>query len=130
MDKGAISADPYVPPFVARPEGAPVYHGFRVLEDVEAEGFRLGMITDFLAEPGTAGDAFVVAPDGSRAGIVWESECDEPYFIEVLPPNSERWGVWGVGLSIPLRSKSDARTYLATLVPELRQRWIAWTATG
>jgi hypothetical protein len=107
-----------------------VYHGFPVLEDVEVEGFRLGMITDFLVEPDTAGDAFVVAPDGSRAGIVWEAECSESYFTEVLPPSDERWGVWAVGLPIPLRSKTDARTYLAALVPELRQRWTTWTASN
>jgi hypothetical protein len=130
VDQNAASADPSAPAFVARPEGAPVYHGFPLLEDVEVDGFRLGMITDFLAEPDTAGDAFVVAPDGSRAGIVWEAECSEPYFIEVRSPDLGRWGVWGVGLSVPLRSKEDARTYLAALVPELRQRWLAWTSNS
>jgi hypothetical protein len=108
VDKNAASADPSAPAFVARPEGAPVYHGFPLLEDVEVDGFRLGVITDFLAVPDTAGDAFVVAPDGSRAGIVWEAECNEPYFTEVLPPDPGRWGVWGVGLSVPLGSKEDA----------------------
>ena len=130
MDNDAASADPSAPPFVARPENAPVYHGFRMLKDVEVGGFHLGMITNFLAQPGTAGDAFVVAPDGSRAGLVWEAECDEPYITEVLPPSSERWGVWAVGLSIPLRSNADALTYLAALVPELRQRWMAWTTSS
>jgi virginiamycin B lyase len=36
------------------------------------------MITDFLSEPATEGDAYVIAPDGSRAGLVWQSGC-APY---------------------------------------------------
>jgi hypothetical protein len=72
IDPNAISASPTEPAFVAPPKGAPVYHGFVVLKDVSAEGFTFGAITDFEAEPCDAGDAFVVAPDGSRAGLVWE----------------------------------------------------------
>lgn len=67
LDPEAASADPSLPAFPAKPPGAAAYHGFRQL-DVEVDGFRWGMITDFLAEPDTDGDAFVVAPDGSRAG--------------------------------------------------------------
>lgn len=124
LDKEARSADAALPAFLARPEGESVYYGFPVLEGIEVEGWRLGMITDFLAEPDTAGDAFVIAPDGSRAGLVWEAECPHPYFVEVLPPEEGRWGVWGVGLSLPLRSVADAREYLEALLPELRQRWM------
>jgi hypothetical protein len=72
LDPNAISASPTEPAFVAPPKGAPVYHGFVVLEDVSVEGFTFGAITDFEAESCDAGDAFVVAPDGSRAGLVWE----------------------------------------------------------
>jgi len=31
-----------------------------------------------------SGDAFVIAPDGSRAGLVWEAS-DKPYFQEIMP---------------------------------------------
>ena len=86
------------------------------------------MITDFLAAPDTAGDAFVIAPDGSRAGLVWESEVDDAYFHEVLPPNEIRWGVWAVGLPLPLRTAGDALQFLEALIPELRLRWEAWRA--
>lgn len=50
------------------------------------------MITDFVADPDTWGDAFVVAPDGSRAGLVWESQVSDPFFNEVLAPDDDRWG--------------------------------------
>ena len=36
------------------------------------DGFTLGTITDFEAEPSHFGDAFVVAPDGGRGGLIWE----------------------------------------------------------
>lgn len=77
VDPDAVSAQPGVAAFIARPKGQPVYYGFPILEDVEVEGFRLGMITDWEREPSSYGDAFVVAPDGSRAGIIWE-DLDEP----------------------------------------------------
>ncbi len=113
------------PAFFARPEGAPVYHGFVILDDVIVDGFTLGKITDFEAQHCNEGDAFVIAPDGSRAGLVWEF-CDNPYFHAVLPPEAERWGVWGVGLVIPMTSRSNARANLAAILPELKARWIAW----
>ena len=77
MDASAQSTSADRPAFLAKPNGAPVYHGFRILEDVNVDGFTLGVITDFEVEPAVYGDAFVVAPDGSRAGLVWEI-CDTP----------------------------------------------------
>ena len=91
VDPTAASADPTLPSFLVRPEGSPVYTGFPVIEGSEVDGFRLGMITDFEAKPGTMGDAFVVAPDNSRAGLVWGTEVDEPYCNEVGPPDAARW---------------------------------------
>lgn len=74
LDASAESANPHRPAFLARPEGTPVYHGFPVVEGVEVDGFRLGMITDFESSP-EDGDAFVVAPDGDRAGLVLCRGC-------------------------------------------------------
>jgi hypothetical protein len=50
VDHNATSASRTEPAFIARPAGAPVYHGFQVLEDVTVEGFAFGKITDFEAE--------------------------------------------------------------------------------
>jgi len=66
IDDSARSGSPTEPAFVVRPEGAPVYHGFVVLDDVKVDGFTLGKITDWEAEPCETGDAFVIAMDGSR----------------------------------------------------------------
>jgi hypothetical protein len=51
VDPNTASASPTEPAFLARPAGAPVYHGFQVLEDVVVEGFTFGKLTDFEAEP-------------------------------------------------------------------------------
>jgi hypothetical protein len=80
IDATALSASPTEPAFIAPPEGAPVYHGFVILDDIDVDGFTLGKITDFEAEPCEEGDAFVIAPDGSRAGelglpAVYGAEC-------------------------------------------------------
>jgi len=84
-----------------------VYHGFVVLDGVVVDGFTLGKITDWEAEPCETGDAFVIAPDGSRAGLVWQV-CDPPYFQEVMPTEATRWGVWGVGFLLPMISRENA----------------------
>ncbi|MGB8661499.1 MAG: hypothetical protein WA621_19745 [Candidatus Acidiferrum sp.] len=72
VDPNTASDSPTERALIARPAGAPVYHDFQVLEDVVVEGFTFGKITDFESEPRQEGDAFVVAPDNSRAGLVWE----------------------------------------------------------
>ena len=128
VDRVAPSVDPNQPAFLSKPEGAPVYHGFPTVPGAEVEGFKLGMITDFEAQPDTTGDGFVIAPDGTRAGLVWESEVTEPYFDEVLPPDHDRWGVWAVGVREPLRSAADGKGFLEAMLPELRSRWEAWKA--
>jgi hypothetical protein len=109
IDEQAESTDPVLQAFLSRPPGAPVYHGFPVIDGAEVDGFRLGMITDFLAEPTDVGDAYVVAPDGSRVGLVWESGCAS-YFNEVSPSmnaacSSSRPGP-GSGARVPGRAVS------------------------
>jgi len=127
VDHKAQSASPTEPAFIARPEGAPVYHGFVVLDDVTVDGFTLGKITDWEAEPCDSGDAFVIAPDGSRAGIVWEV-YDPAYFEEIMPMEAARWGVWGVGFLLPMASRENARKNLESILPQLKSRWAEWNS--
>ena len=94
IDSEAKSASPTEPAFIARPDNAPVYHGFVVLDDVTVDGFTLGKITDWEAESCEEGDAFVIAPDGTRAGLVWET-CGTPHFQEVLPVEAAK-GEYGM----------------------------------
>ena len=125
IDRKAASASPSEPAFIARPEGAPVYHGFVILDDVAVDGFILGKITDWEAEPCEKGDAFVIAPGGSRAGIVWQV-CNPPYFEEIMPIEAARWGVWGVGLLLPMTGRENARKNLEPILPQLKSRWGEW----
>lgn len=125
LDPLAKSGSQTEPAFIARPAGAPVYHGFEVLSDVVVGGFTLGKITDFEIETCAEGDAFVVAPDNSRAGLVWEVS-DKSYFQEILPPEAERWGVWGVSFPNAMTSRETARQNLACILPELKKRWEEW----
>jgi hypothetical protein len=125
LDAKAASADPSLPAFLAKPKGAPVYHGFPILEDVVVEGFTLGIITDFESEPATVGDAFVVAPDGTRCGLAWQ-QFHEPRFTVVIPPEPDRWGVYDVNFQHPMDSRESARKNLQSIIEELKKRWSDW----
>ena len=73
LDEQKVSSSSELPAFLSRPEGAPVYHGFVLVEETRTDGWCFGAITAFEEPEGCkAGDGFVVAPDGSRAGLVWE----------------------------------------------------------
>ena len=50
------------------------------------------------------GDAFVVAFDGSRAGIIWEVGESK---IEVSIPPNDRWGVFHVGFARRVHDEGD-----------------------
>ncbi|HEV2297004.1 MAG TPA: hypothetical protein VGR72_00620 [Candidatus Acidoferrales bacterium] len=126
IDQSAKSARPGMPAFLSKPEGAPVYHGFPILEDVEVDGFKFGMITDFLLRADAVeGDSFVVAPDGSRGGMVWKVALEER-FIELLPIEKDRWGVWEVTFPYPMRTRRDAKRNLKVIVPRLKEKWELW----
>jgi hypothetical protein len=120
-DDSASSAKPELPAFLARPPGAPVYHGFPLLEESETDGWRLGVISAFDEEPEgcDGGDAYVVAPDGSRAGLVWASGNFATH--EICPPDSERWGVYGIAFPRAVRSLADLVECFRAVLPELKQ---------
>lgn len=122
IDANARSASRARPALIATPEGAPVYHGFQVLEDVVVDGFQFGKITDFEAEPCQEGDAFVVAPDNSRAGLVWEV-ADKASVTEISPLEPGRWGVWAVSFPHPMNSRENVRRNLELILPPLKQKW-------
>lgn len=88
----------------------------------DVDGFELGMFVSY----DTCGDAWVRAPDGSVSTLIWET--GEPaHFQDVIEPDGSRWGTYAVQLPLPLTTDAEAATYLAALLPELRQRWDRWT---
>lgn len=125
LDPEAPSASDSVPAFLARPAGAPIYHGFEVLDGVEADGFRLGTISAL--GPEDYGDAFVIAPDGSRAGLVWEVG-DSRALGEICGFEPDRWGVWAVEFPRPMNSVEGAQSNLREVLAPLREKWQDWLA--
>jgi len=119
-------ADPALPAFMARPAGAPVYHGFPLLEESRTDdGWCFGIISDPDCPEGrNGGDAFVVAPDNSRAGLVWRVG---PAELEVIsPPTTTRWGVFTVGITREVHSCQELAEQLQAWLPELRLRHAEW----
>ena len=129
VDHQALSAKFGQPAFAPRPSGAPVYHGFQVMTDVSVQGFTLGKITDFEAEPSDDGDACVIAPDNSRCGLTWHVSS-EPCFSVIVPHESERWGVWAVSFPYPMTSRENARRNLEHIFPRLQEEWGRWRTRG
>ncbi len=125
IDHAATSASPGLPGFLARPSDAPVYHGFKVLHDVVVDGFTFGMITDFEAEPVSYGDAFVVAPDNSRAGLVWQVS-ETHVFEQACTETEDRWGVWAVTFPLPMTSRENVAANLTTVILLLKAKWENW----
>ena len=124
VDPLAGSTNPNLPAFIAAPKGAPAYYGFPLLSNSEKEGFSFGVITEPNGNvPASWGDAFVVAPDGSRAGIVWQAQGEpEPVVCE---PSPGRWGVYAFRFSHPVRSEQDLIENLHEVLPQLKAFYAA-----
>ena len=121
-DPSAPSAKPGEPAFVARPAGSPVYHGFVIVPETCTDGWCLGTITAFEDPDGCdGGDAFVVAPDGSRAGLIWQVGT-EP-LQEILPPDAERWGVYAISFPHVTRTVEDLVSAFRAVLPQLKAKY-------
>jgi hypothetical protein len=124
LDPHAESTLPDLPAFIGRPAGAVPYHGFPLLPHSEIDGFAFGVISEPGGDsPASWGDAFVVAPDGSRAGIVWGS--GGPDVQVVVPPDATRWGVYYFRFDQPVRSDADLIRNLHSALPRLKEFYAA-----
>ncbi|MFL6230213.1 MAG: 3-deoxy-8-phosphooctulonate synthase [Pyrinomonadaceae bacterium] len=122
LDETAESVTPDLPAFLSRPEGSPVYHGFGLIEETGTDGWCFGAITEFEDPNGCeSGDSFVIAPDGSRAGIVWEVGTGE--IEEVLPPDEGRWGVYAVWFPRIVKTVDDLVSNFRHVLPELQKKY-------
>ena len=129
VDSSAESASPDLPAFVSRPGGAPVYYGFTIIEESRIDGWVFGRVNDYEDPNGCEwGDAFVVAPDGTRAGIVWQVDNFEPQVV--CAPGKERWGVYGFAYPTAVRTTADFVKMCHSFLPELRRRHAAVTASA
>jgi hypothetical protein len=71
------------------------------------------------SRPASWGDAYVVAPDGTRAGIVWVMKG--PVTEVVFPPEPGRWGVYQFLFEHPVLSDADLIRNLHAILPRLKE---------
>jgi hypothetical protein len=129
LDPDAASASAHLPAFLARPDDAPVYHGFPIIRESLTDGWQFGTISDYEDPAGCDfGDAFVIAPDGSRAGLVW-SVGDYPT-REVCRPDAGRWGVYEIAFCKPVRTTADFVECCRAVLPELSRIFLAIEAAA
>lgn len=108
------------PANLSRTTGTPVYHGFVVVPETCTDGWCMGVISDYEDPDGVdAGDAYVIAPDGTRADLVWGVGV-EP-ILEILPPDEERWGVYAVCFPHVVRDTADLTNAFRALLPSLKE---------
>lgn len=94
-------------------------HGY---PEAEVNGFTIGMFVSY----DDCGDAWVRAPDGSIATLVWETGSPS-YFEESIAPDPQgRWGTYAVQQPLPLTTDEEAANYLRALLPALRPLWETW----
>jgi hypothetical protein len=119
LDQTAPSANLGQPASLARPAGAPVYHGFPLVEATRTDGWCYGAVTEYEDPHGCLfGDGYVQAPDGSRAGLVWE--VGEGEVTVVCAPTPDRWGVWAVWFPHPVRTVDDLTNTFRRILPTLK----------
>src|SRR5512143_1116592 len=105
------------------------YSGFEIIPETDTDGWCFGAITvyggtDCSCPPGgcVAGDGFVEAPDGSRAGIVWSvGEIEEPFRIS--EPEQGRWGVFEVPFARPVKTTDDLVYCFRKVLPYLQDEY-------
>jgi hypothetical protein len=124
LDPQAESSNPEKPAFLAPPDGAKAYHGHPLITESCIDGYCYGAITDFLqadTEAGcTIGNAFVQAPDGSRAGFMWEVRKERGY-LTVEGPDNKRWGLYYFGIASPILTTTDMRDMFKGILPTLKK---------
>lgn len=113
-------------PFFIRKNNEQVYSGFPLVTQTETEGFTYGAITDYLdpdSEEGcTWGDGFVQAPDGSRAGLVWEVS-NKSFLKTLTKPNSKRWGIYSINFPKPIKTIDDLVYNFRLVLPGLIDKY-------
>jgi len=119
-DPSAAPASAELPESLSLPDSSPVYHGFVVVPETCTDGWCLGVITEYEDPDGVdSGDAFVIAPDGSRAGLVWEVGIDP--VTEILPPDGDRWGVYAVCFPHVVHNTEELTSAFKAILPSLKQ---------
>ena len=93
---------------------------FDLIEESMTEGWRIGAITEYLEENACLdGDAFVEAPDGSRAFVFWETGIGKT--VTDARAGSNNWGVYNVFVPKPVKTTEDFIENFRSILPELKE---------
>ncbi|MBF4499635.1 hypothetical protein, partial [Vibrio vulnificus] len=76
----------------------------------------------------SCGDLFVQAPDGTQAGIAWQSTG--PKLSLISGPSESRWGVYQVLFPIAVFSEADLVRNFHAVLPLLQEAHRTATARG
>jgi hypothetical protein len=105
----------------ARSPGDPDSDDFVLVPETCTEGWCLGSVTNFEIPEGCEGGLVVViAPDGSRAGLLWEVGA-EP-LEEILPPDEKGWGLYSISFPHPTRTVEDLVLAFRAVLPQLKAK--------
>ena len=101
------------------------YSGFELEPETEKDGWAFGSVFVYGTDqcscpPGgcISGDGFVQAPDGSRAGVIWEVGSGKPKVV--ADPNDETWGVYAVYFPKPVNTAKDLAEGFWAALPYLK----------
>jgi hypothetical protein len=93
------------------------YAMWPVIGEATTDGWQFGSLMGYVDQEW--GDAFVQAPDGSRAGLVWVVR-DGPV-KQLLAPSADRWGVYDVAFPRRMKNVDDLVFNFRAVLPLLQR---------
>ena len=97
-----------------------IFHGYPVITATECEGWYFGAISDLVEFKNfDSGDGYVIAPDGSRAELLWQIGKGD--ITQVLPPDEQRWGAYAVWFPKSIRTLDDLVFGFRYILPNLQK---------
>ena len=95
------------------------YESFSLKGEVEIDGWKFCAFMEYVDKDG--GDAYVIAPDGQRAGIVWGGESFPNKAIIEPEDDQDRWGVHSLKFKLPMKNLEDLRKNFESALPYLKE---------
>jgi hypothetical protein len=110
---------------VSRKRNKQVYAKFPLVPETEIDGWVYGAITYYidpeLYPKGTDnGDGYVQAPDGSRAGLVWD--IGKPR-VRTIDAETDDWGLYHVWFPKPIKTVKDLKKGFELVLPSLQRMY-------
>lgn len=101
-----------------------LYGQFPLIPETNIDGWCYGAITEFEDPKGcTDGDGFVQAPDGSRAGLVWDYKKNSKVKTRIIDTSNHGWGLYHIYFPKPVRTLKDLCECFADVLPALQARY-------